>query len=86
MANKGTVKWFNSKKGYGFIQPEDGSDDVFVHYSGIKGGEDEFRIIYEGDIVEYEVVEGRKGPQATDVEVIEKGPRKSSYNKRGSYY
>ncbi len=82
---KGTVKWFNSKKGFGFIEPEDGSDDVFVHYSGIKGDENDFKIIYEGDIVEYEVTQGKKGPQASDVEVVQKGPRKS-FQSRGSYY
>ncbi|TFF97249.1 MAG: cold-shock protein [Promethearchaeota archaeon] len=82
---QGTVKWFNSKKGYGFIEPDDGSKDVFVHYSGIKGDENDFKIIYEGDIVEYEVTEGKKGPQANNVEVVKKGPRKNNYN-RGSYY
>jgi CspA family cold shock protein len=51
----GTVKWFNSKKGYGFITPDDGSPDVFVHYTAIEGGENDFKIIYEGDIVEYEI-------------------------------
>lgn len=87
MADKqtGKVKWFNSKKGYGFIEPEDGSNDVFVHYSGIKGGDNDFKIIYEGDRVTYEVTEGQKGPQAIDVVVIEEGPRKK-FNRRGSYY
>ncbi|MFX1490206.1 MAG: cold-shock protein [Promethearchaeota archaeon] len=51
----GTVKWFNSKKGYGFITPDDGSPDVFVHYTAIEGEENDFKIIYEGDIVEYEI-------------------------------
>lgn len=72
---KGTVKWFNSKKGYGFITPDDGSPDVFVHYSTVKAAEGEFKIIYEGDIVEFEITQGQKGPQATDVVVTEKGPR-----------
>ena len=82
---RGTCKWFNNKKGYGFIQPEDGSNDVFVHYSGIKGGDNEFRVIYEGDIVEYEVIDGKKGPQASEVVIVEEGPRKKC-NRRGSYY
>ena len=72
---KGTVKWFNSRKGFGFITPEDGSDDVFVHFSTIKGEDNEFKTIYEGDIVEYEVVDGKKGPQANEVTVLEKGPQ-----------
>ena len=61
----GTVKWFNEAKGYGFIAPEDGSKDVFVHHSNIVG--DGFRTLAEGAKVEYEVRQGQKGPEATDV-------------------
>jgi len=61
---KGVVKWFNEKKGYGFLSQEDG-DDVFVHYTSIKG--DGFKTLKEGDAVEFEVQEGPKGPQAVNV-------------------
>ena len=61
----GTVKWFNDTKGYGFIAPEDGSKDVFVHFSNIAG--DGFKSLSEGQKVEYEVREGAKGPEATNV-------------------
>ncbi len=61
----GIVKWFNNAKGYGFITPEDGSEDVFVHYSVIKS--DGFRTLAEGQTVNYEAKRGPKGLQATEV-------------------
>jgi CspA family cold shock protein len=60
----GRVKWFNKEKGYGFIEREDG-DDVFVHYSAIQ--EDGFKSLTEGQEVEFEIVEGSRGPQAANV-------------------
>ena len=60
----GTVKWFNNAKGYGFIGRNDGPD-VFVHYSGISGVG--YRTLAEGDSVEFEIIEGPKGPQAANV-------------------
>ena len=62
---EGTVKWFNEAKGFGFIAPQDGSDDVFVHYSAIQG--DGFKTLREGEDVTFEVVEGPKGPSASNV-------------------
>ncbi len=62
--NKGTVKWFNNQKGYGFISDEQGND-VFVHYSGLNM--DGFKTLEEGQEVEYEVTDGAKGPQAVNV-------------------
>jgi CspA family cold shock protein len=64
MAIKGTVKWFDVKKGFGFIQQEDGND-VFVHYSNISGNG--FKVLEDGESVEFEVVEGNKGLQAQNV-------------------
>ncbi len=61
----GTVKWFNDAKGYGFIAPEDGSKDVFVHHSAIAGSG--FKTLAEGVKVEFEVRQGNKGPEAADV-------------------
>jgi CspA family cold shock protein len=66
MAN-GTVKWFNSSKGYGFIEQEDGPD-VFVHFSGIKA--DGFKSLYEGDRVTFDIEDGQKGPAAVNVTVV----------------
>jgi CspA family cold shock protein len=70
---KGTVKWFNSRKGYGFINSEEGSD-VFVHYSALSGTDDEYKTLNENDKVEFDVTEGQKGPQASNVVVTEKAP------------
>ncbi len=61
----GKVKWFNDSKGFGFITPDDGSKDCFVHHSAIKG--DGFRTLTEGQAVEFEVVQGPKGPAAENV-------------------
>lgn len=61
----GTVKWFNESKGFGFIAPEDGSSDVFVHFSAIQGGG--FKTLAEGQAVTFEVEQGPKGPQAANV-------------------
>ena len=63
--SKGTVKWFNSDKGFGFINPDDGGDDLFVHHSEIKT--DGYASLDEGQKVEFEVGEGKKGPCATNV-------------------
>ena len=70
----GTVKWFNSRKGFGFITPDEGEKDVFVHFSAIKVQEGEFASLNENDKVEYNVVEGEKGLEARDVVVTEKAP------------
>ncbi len=65
----GTVKWFNADKGYGFITPAEGGGDVFVHFSAITG--EGYRSLNEGAKVEYEVEQGPKGPQATNVTIVE---------------
>jgi CspA family cold shock protein len=64
----GTVKWFNSEKGFGFIQQDDGGADVFVHYSAIASSG--YRELTEGQKVEYEVTQGQKGPQAENVRAL----------------
>ncbi|PLX41342.1 MAG: cold-shock protein [Deltaproteobacteria bacterium] len=62
---KGTVKWFNDQKGFGFITPDNGGSDLFVHFSAIQG--DGFKTLAEGQPVEYDEGMGQKGPQATNV-------------------
>jgi cold shock protein len=62
---EGTVKWFNSTKGYGFVTPDDGSPDVFVHFSAIEGTG--YRELVEGERVDFDSTNGQKGPQATRV-------------------
>ena len=66
---QGTVKWFNESKGYGFITPDDGGQDLFVHFSEIQG--EGFKTLREGDGVSYEEGQGQKGPQATNVQKIQ---------------
>ena len=61
----GTVKWFNASKGYGFISPANGDDDVFAHFSAIEM--DGYKTLKEGQQVEFEIQEGPKGPQATNI-------------------
>jgi CspA family cold shock protein len=61
----GTVKWFNDAKGYGFITPEEGGKDLFVHHSNVRG--EGFKSLTEGAKVEFEPAEGKKGPEATNV-------------------
>ncbi len=65
--NRGTVKWFNGEKGYGFITPESGPD-LFVHYTAIEARG--YRTLNEGDLVEFEITDGKKGKQASAVTVI----------------
>ena len=68
MQTLGTVKWFNNAKGYGFIQPDNGSDDVFAHFSAIQM--DGFRTLKPGMRVTFVLAEGDKGAQAKDIQVI----------------
>jgi CspA family cold shock protein len=65
---QGTVKWFNADKGYGFIAPDDGSGDVFVHFSAIEASG--YRSLEENQKVEYSVTQGPKGPQAAQVRAL----------------
>ncbi|MGQ0569751.1 MAG: cold-shock protein [Armatimonadota bacterium] len=65
---RGAVKWFSAEKGYGFITPDDGTKDLFVHHSAIQA--DGFRSLNEGEKVEYDVTQGQKGPQAVNVRKV----------------
>ncbi len=65
MTKEGTVRWFSDEKGYGFISPDDGGEELFVHYSGIEGSG--FRSLEEGQRVTYDVTQCRRGPQAVNV-------------------
>ena len=65
---QGTVKWFNEEKGYGFIAPDEGGEDLFVHYTAIEGSG--FRSLEEGERVSYEPAQGQKGPQAENVSKV----------------
>ncbi|MEX0891792.1 MAG: cold-shock protein [Gemmatimonadota bacterium] len=69
MRTTGTVKWFNDSKGFGFITPEDGSKDCFVHHSAIQGSG--FKSLAEGDRVEFDMIEEAKGPKAQNVSRVE---------------
>ena len=70
MRQKGTVKWFNNAKGFGFITADDGGDrDIFVHYSALN--QEGYRTLREGEAVEFELVDGPKGPSASDVKSLE---------------
>jgi CspA family cold shock protein len=65
LPERGRVKWFNENRGYGFIRPEAGGPDVYVHYSDVEG--EGFRTLSEGEMVEFDLSEGLKGPQARNV-------------------
>ena len=90
MRTTGVVKWFNAEKGYGFITPDDGGKDCFVHFSAIQGGG--FRKLEEGQKVEFEVGQGQKGPQAENVVALDGGTgggggggRRGGAESRGGY-
>lgn len=75
MSITGVVKWFNDGKGYGFITPDEGEKDCFVHYSAIQGSG--FRSLKEGERVEFEMVQGEKGPAAESVVKLSEQPQQA---------
>jgi cold shock protein len=77
----GTVKWFNSRKGFGFITTPDQEKDVFVHHSAIKVEEGEFATLNENDEVEFDVEQGEKGLEAKNVNVTKKAPAQERNNR-----
>jgi len=81
---QGQVKWFNPRKGYGFITPEgtESANDIFVHYSSIIMDGEGFRTLHEQDKVEFNIVDGQKGQEARDVKVTEAAPRPQSRRRR----
>lgn len=79
----GTVKWFSNEKGFGFIAPDEGGEDLFVHFSSIQG--QGFKTLDEGDKVEFTVGQGQKGPQAQNVSVTEKGAGGGGQRDRGGF-
>ena len=82
----GTVKWFDTRKGYGFIVPDEGDQDVFVHYTAIKVDEGVFATLNDGDKVEFEVVETEKGLEARNVVVTEAAPSAGYRNEPSGYF
>jgi CspA family cold shock protein len=81
MRTTGTVKWFNAEKGFGFITPEGGGKDCFVHFSAIQGGG--FKSLDEGEKVEFEIGQGQKGPQAENVTRLGGGAPSEGGNRGG---
>jgi len=69
LSERGKVKWFNENRGYGFIRPEAGGNEVYVHYSDIAG--EGFRTLSEGETVEFDLSEGERGPEAKNVRKVE---------------